>query len=123
MGVGNARADVLSLPRELLASHTADHVERLDLLQAARRIAGCDAFLGPDGGLMHLANATGRPGLAMFTTVPPAYRLLPGAPVQGVALGPAGDAVGPARLAQAFVDRLRRARADRGLGHALDPHA
>jgi len=75
-GSDNAQEDRARLPVEVL-NQADDHVARLSLLQTAQRIAGCDAFVGPDGGLMHIAAASRLPGAALFTTVAPEYRLLP----------------------------------------------
>jgi ADP-heptose:LPS heptosyltransferase len=85
IGTANARADRATLegdPR--LRSASVDHIERTSLLDTACLIAACDGFVGTDGGLMHIAAATQRPGVALFGAVPPRYRLLPGASVVGL---------------------------------------
>jgi hypothetical protein len=123
LGTANARPDREGLSPALLATHCVDHIERQSLLQAAQCIAGCDAFVGPDGGPMHVAVATGRPGVAMFSVVPPEYRLLPGSPVWPLRADAEGRPPAPEVLAQALVDRVHGAAAQRGLGHAHDLQA
>lgn len=120
-GTANARPDAADFDPAWLRAHTVDHIERLDLLQAARRIAGCDAFIGADGGLMHLAAATGVPGVAMFGVVPPEYRLLPASSIVGLPSPPEG--LPPEVLAQALVDRVHGTPAHGGLGHLAQRHA
>jgi hypothetical protein len=122
LGTANARPDREALSPAVLA-HCEDHIERQSLLQAAQCIAGCDAFVGPDGGPMHVAVATGRPGVAMFSVVPPEYRLLPSSPVWPLRADAQGRPPAPELLAQALVDRVHGAAADRGLGHVHDLHA
>jgi hypothetical protein len=122
IGTANARPDREGLSAEVLA-HSDDHLEHHTLLQMAQCVAGCDAFVGTDGGPMHVAVATGRPGVAMFSVVPPEYRLLPGSPVLPLRPDAQGLPPAPEVLAQALVDRVHGPRADRGLGHAHDLHA
>ena len=40
------------------------------------------AFCGADGGLMHIALAFAKPGVALFADIEPVWRLLPGAALQ-----------------------------------------
>lgn len=120
LGTANARPDLAALPGAWIARHADNHVERLTLLECAQLVARCDAFVGADGGLMHVAAATGTPGVAMFGPVPPAYRLLPGSPIAALAED-GGGPVAPQRLAQALVDRVGRRRAAGGDGVALQP--
>lgn len=117
IGTANARPDRNALSPSVLA-HCEDHIERQSLLEAARCIAGCDAFVGTDGGPMHVAVATGRPGVAMFSVVPPEYRLLPDSPVLPLRPDAQGRPPAPEALAQALVDRVHGTCAHRGLGHA-----
>jgi hypothetical protein len=117
LGTANARPDLAAIAPEWLGAHAVNHVEALSLQDTARCIAGCDAFMGTDGGLMHVAVALGRPGAAFFSAVPPAYRLLDNASVAPV-LSDDPDA-----LAQALVDRVRRAGLAPHAGNALHDHA
>jgi len=41
-----------------------------------------ELFLAPDGGLMHIAEALGKPGLCLFSKLRPEWRLLPGSRLQ-----------------------------------------
>ena len=77
LGNGSARQDRDSLPAAWRQAHCMDWVDA-PLLDTAALISQCQQFLGPDGGLMHVAIALGRPGLALFTGVDPRLRLLPG---------------------------------------------
>jgi heptosyltransferase-2 len=118
IGSANARPDVATLDRAELRDRSVNHVEQLSLLDAARLIATCDGFIGTDGGLMHVAVATHRPGAALFSAVPPRYRLLPDASVAGLDAGAAMRAVAPDALAQAAIDRVRPVGAAAHPGHA-----
>ena len=85
-----------------------------DLRKAALDLAACDAFLGVDGGLMHVAIGVGTPGLALFTKVDPTYFLRPESSMLAYATGGELDAIAPAAVAVAFFAGLPRMRAARG---------
>lgn len=116
-GTANARPDLASIPEGWLQQHAVNHVEQLSLLDALRYHGTCDAFLGIDSGPMHVAAALRQPGVALFTAVNPAYRLLPDSSIEPV------TEASPEALAQAFVDRVRRAFASAGALDALHRHA
>ena len=78
VGNGAARQDQGSLPAAFQQAHCVDWLDA-PLLATAALIGQCHQFLGPDGGLMHVAIALGRPGLALFTGIDPRLRVLPGA--------------------------------------------
>ena len=84
-----------------------------DLRKTALDIAACDAFLGVDGGLMHVAVAVGTPGLALFAGIDSRYFLRPESTM--VALHSDGelDALAPADVAAAFLAALPRVSAGR----------
>jgi hypothetical protein len=75
LGSDNAMAELATLSDTIRQSHGEDLVGRTSLLEAAHTIRDCDAFLGPDGGLMHIAVAAGKPGLALFAGIDPSLRL------------------------------------------------
>ena len=104
----NAEADLASFDAGFLARHTTLAIgPHRTLADAARAIAGCDAFLGVDGGLMHMAIALGVPGLAVFPReVDPAWFLRPGSSMAALRID--GDPAGlaPEELARRFLARL-----------------
>lgn len=57
-----------------IAQHSpaAQVLPRLGLNALAQVLAGAEAVVGVDTGLLHLAAALGRPGLALYTATPPA---------------------------------------------------
>lgn len=92
LGTNNANADVAQFNADFLKEHCELQVDRLDLLGTASAIMNCHAFLGPDGGLMHIAVALDKPGLGLFVEIDPRMRLLPGSRVKGLrASGALGD--------------------------------
>lgn len=76
-----------------------------DLGKTARDIASCSAFLGVDGGLMHVAVAVGTPGLALFTRVDPHWFLRPGSTMAALARDSELAEISPEDVAAAFADR------------------
>ena len=83
------------------------------LRKTAIDIAACDAFLGVDGGLMHVAVGVGTPGLALFTRIDPAYFLRPESGVTALPCDGELDAIAPGEVAAAFVAALPRFSAER----------
>jgi hypothetical protein len=78
--IGNGAGAVQALqlmPAALLADHCDTLIDAGDPRELVAAIAGCDAFLGADGGLMHIAAACGKPGLALFCEIQPEWRLHP----------------------------------------------
>ena len=59
---------------QAIAQHSANVqvLPRLGLNALAQVIAAADAVVGVDTGLLHLAAALGKPGLALYTATPPA---------------------------------------------------
>ena len=81
----SARKDLAAIGNEFVANHGVVEIDSGDLRKAAFDVAECDAFLGVDGGLMHVAVGVGTPGLALFAGIDPAFRLRPKATMRGVA--------------------------------------
>lgn len=83
------------------------------LRKTAIDIAACDAFLGVDGGLMHVAVGVGTPGLALFTRIDPAYFLRPDSTITALSTEGELDDLAPGDVAAAFVAALPRFSAGR----------
>ncbi len=107
LGQGSsARKELSAISPELVAAHGSVGLDTGDLRETALDIAVCDAFLGVDGALMHVAVALGKPGLALFANIDPAYSLRPASTMR--ALRSDGDAADlPAeQVANAFLGAL-----------------
>jgi hypothetical protein len=114
VGSANACADRATLERDpRLRAASVDHIARTSLLDTACLISACDGFVGTDGGLMHIAAATARPGVALFGTVPPRYRLLPGAPIVGMQADSGLSGLTPNALASVFQEIARLSAAEK----------
>ena len=107
LGVANASGERTAIGATFIANHCVDHVDRLSLIETARTIRDSDAFLGTDGGLMHVAAATRVPGLALFTVIDPRMRLAEDSSIQFLTTDRAMADFAPAEVAKAFVDALR----------------
>jgi hypothetical protein len=106
IGNQSALADLGRFPPEFVAAHCRVEVDRHDLRGVADLIHGCDAFLGADGGLMHLAVACDLPGLALFVDIDPATRLLPGTRLQSLFADAAIGDLAPERVADRWLQAL-----------------
>lgn len=106
MGDGNAGEDLAAFSHEFLDAHCEVAVNRLSLMETTHLIRGCDAFLGADGGLMHLAVTSNRPGLALFTDIRPEWRLHPEARLQGYFQTGPMHAFDPRQIATGFLRAL-----------------
>ena len=107
LGQGRAareqQAELLELP---LGSRCVSRVDAGALDATARELAACDAFLGVDGGLMHVAVGVGTPGLALFTRVDPVYFLRPGSSMVPLCTDDELAALPPDTVAAAFLAAL-----------------
>lgn len=104
------QAGAISLP---VPARAVSLIDSGDLRKTAIDIAGCDAFLGVDGGLMHVAVAVGTPGLALFTGIDPRYFLRPDSTMVALRCDGELDALAPADVAAAFLAALPRFSAAR----------
>ncbi len=102
LGNEDARGDTLDFS-EAVRRQSTDRIGRTPLLEAARTIRDSDAFLGADGGLMHIAAAADRPGLALFTAIDPSMRLPADAALQALVAEPTMAQLPAAQVAAAFV--------------------
>lgn len=103
LGSDNAADDLASLSHGLLAGYAENLVGRTSLIDAAHVVRDCDAFLGTDGGLMHVATALGKPGLALFAGIEPGLRLPAGASLRSLFAQRAMADHSAAAIAEAFV--------------------
>ncbi len=97
------QAELLALPA---GARCVSRVDVGTLDATARELAACDAFLGVDGGLMHVAIGVGTPGLALFTRVDPAYFLRPESSMVALRTDDELAAVPPGDVAAAFLAAL-----------------
>ncbi len=102
----SARRDLRAIGPAFVAAHAVSQVDSGDLRKAALDIAECDAFLGVDGGLMHVAMAVGTPGLALFAQVDPAYFLRSVGTMQALRCEDEVSALEPERVAATFLAAL-----------------
>ena len=110
---GSARKQWSGIALAALGPGIVSHIDSGDLGKTARDIAACDAFLGVDGGLMHVAVAVGTPGLALFTGIDPRYFLRPDSTMTPLRSDGDLDALPPAEVAAAFLAALPRFSAAR----------
>jgi ADP-heptose:LPS heptosyltransferase len=107
LGQGRAareqQAELLALPP---GSRCVSRIDAGALDATARELAACDAFLGVDGGLMHVAIGVGTPGLALFTRVDPVYFLRPESRMVALRTDDELGALPPATVAAAFLVAL-----------------
>ena len=124
LGQGDAaRADLALLGGDLIEGHCTSAIDSGDLAKTARDLAGCDAFLGVDGGLMHVAVGVGTPGLALFARVDPAYFLQPDSTMQALCSAGEVSALHPEAVAAAFLATLPVGLSRRGVSPVAVPAA
>lgn len=111
----SAQEDLAAFEPRFLDRHAVVAVDAGTLHDAAVAIAASKAFLGVDGGLMHVAAALGVPGLAVFAGVEPAWFLRPDGPVRAWRVE-ALEAVEPEPLARRFLEVVAPGRDPPPLG-------
>lgn len=82
--IGNgpsAQEDLATIPSEFVEHYCTIRLDLPNLVEAAREIQRCALFIGADGGLMHIASALDKPGVALFAGIRPEWRLLPDNPL------------------------------------------
>lgn len=112
--IGNgpsARDDLAAIPTGFVERHCTVRLDLPDLAEAAREIQHCALFIGTDGGLMHIAAALEKPGVALFAEIRPEWRLLPGNPLTPLYTPRAMADIPQAEIAAAFIAAARRAAA------------
>lgn len=75
LGDRTASDDLAAICPDFVARHCEVLANKLSLRATATAIRDCDAFLGVDGGLMHIALAFDKPGLGLFTLIRPEWRM------------------------------------------------
>ena len=103
---GTARKDLKGIDADFLARHCIVEIDSGDLRKAVFDIGDCDVFLGVDGGLMHVAVAVGKPGLALFADIDPAHRLRPGTTMRSIRSDGEVSRVDAGRVAAEFLAAL-----------------
>ncbi len=114
LGSDNASAELETLSQDLRERHGEDRVGRTSLMEAVRAIRDSDAFLGTDGGLMHVAAAAGKPGLALFVAVDPLLRLPPPTRLRWLLAPGAMADLAAQEVARAFIAACEPAPASAG---------
>lgn len=109
LGQGDsARKDLKVLGAAFVASHASNKIDSGDLRKSALDIAACDAFVGVDSGLMHVAVGVETPGLALFAGIDPAYRLRPASSMVALYSDAEVSTIPPERVAETFLALLPR---------------
>ncbi|WP_028311022.1 glycosyltransferase family 9 protein [Derxia gummosa] len=109
LGIGNAREDADQLDPAWRATHCVDHVDALDLETTSALIHRCAAFVGPDGGLMHVAVGHGKPGCAVFfPPIRPEWRLVTPAALAVVEIHASQGPATTEAIADSFISNLMR---------------
>ncbi len=83
LGTADAGHDLEGLCAEV-RRHCDARIGQTSIVEAAAAIRECAAFIGTDGGLMHLAAAMDIPGVGLFTQVDPTMRLAAGSSIVAV---------------------------------------
>jgi ADP-heptose:LPS heptosyltransferase len=85
IGSGQSAAQSLrTLSESFVAENCMVALDLPDIRQAVSVINGCQAFIGADGGLMHIALALSKQGLGLFGAIRPEWRILPGAQLTSI---------------------------------------
>ncbi|CAB3726853.1 hypothetical protein LMG24238_05387 [Paraburkholderia sediminicola] len=76
LGTGKSALKAVEAVRDQVDHHHIDaHIELPSITAAAELIKQSSFFIGADGGLMHIAAALGKPGVAIFCQIKPEWRL------------------------------------------------
>lgn len=110
LGVGqNAEENLRAFEGELLEGACVPYVNALSLVETAHLIRRANMFLGADGGLMHIAAALQKPGLAFFSGIRAEWRLHPQASIQAMNFAEPLSEIPPDFLAERFIGLLNEA--------------
>src|SRR5664280_1827101 len=104
----SARKDLGAIGDEFVVAHCMAELDSGDLRKSASDIAECDAFLGVDGSLMHVAVGVGTPGLALFARIDPAHFLRPASTMRALRSDGEVSDLDAAKVAGAFLAALPR---------------
>jgi hypothetical protein len=76
LGAGDTALDIVkTVCSEPDSAHIESHIDLPSISAAAELIQQSAFFIGADGGLMHIAAALGKPGVAIFCEIRPEWRL------------------------------------------------
>lgn len=102
-GLGaTAREDVASLPPQFVQEHCVVCLDLPSFPEVQAKIASCQYFLGPDGGLMHIAEAMNKQGVALFAQVNPGWRLHQGSQLHALFNAQTVDNITPSDIVAQF---------------------
>ncbi|SOE68941.1 Glycosyltransferase family 9 (heptosyltransferase) [Burkholderia sp. OK233] len=108
LGTGEIALDTVRAVRDDIAcGHVESHVDLPNIAAAAELIKQSSFFIGADGGLMHIAAALGKPGVAIFCQIKPEWRLHSQSTIRTVSAGQDIDSVPIERIASEVTDYCR----------------
>lgn len=114
----SAQKDLAAIPAGFVDRHCTVRLDLPNLAEAAREIQRCAFFLGADGGLMHLAAALGKPGVALFVEIRPEWFLLPDNPLTPLYAAEAMADIPQAEIVAAFLAAVHRVAASTSVSEA-----
>lgn len=107
-GLGpSARKDVDALPPQFVQDHCEVCLDLPDIPEVQAKVASCQYFLGPDGGLMHIAEAMDKQGVALFAGVAPDWRLTPMSRLRALSATHSVNDIAVALIAEQFMELLQ----------------
>lgn len=108
LGTGKSALKAVKAIRDEVDYHHIDsHVELPSITAAAVLIKQSSFFIGADGGLMHIAAALGKPGVAIFCQIKPEWRLHSQSKIQTVFAEQDINSIPTERIASEVTDYCR----------------
>ena len=101
LGTASAEHDLAGLCAEV-RRHCDARIGQTSIVEGAAVIRECAAFIGPDGGLMHVAAAMDIPGVGLFTQIDPTMRLAAGSSIVAVVGSPSMADISAGMVTSAF---------------------
>lgn len=105
----DAQAALTAFDDGFLSAHCQCAFDVSNISVLRNMVAGCEFFLGVDGGVMHIAEALGKPGLAIFSLIKPAWRLQPQTLLKTLFTPCDVNTLTPTEIAKAFLASTRQA--------------
>lgn len=109
--IGNgetARESVAQFSSDFIKAHCTVSIDLPDLDSVVETIASAEFFIGCDGGLMHIAQALEKPGVALFGGIKPEWRLHPDSQLQPLWAEANVNALSPTEIAGELMKMLNR---------------
>ena len=107
IGAGQAaQEDLDGFSTEFLAAHCEIHQDLPNLRELRDVMCSATHFIGCDSGLMHLAEALDKPGVALFGHIRPEWRLLPNSRLTALFSNRSVDAIPVMTIANALIPEL-----------------